>query len=191
VCLPGTASSGREFFACLYLTVKHLSDHIRVYAGAFAGADEADADDINQRRYKLLGEQLAIHKAARVGWSIWLLKDIGFQGMVYTSPDSAYIRLLRPFLEKKARMGLDRWGRNDKHVREVYEPLLEHLKMEIPQELHGRRYPYMWGLEGHVLRVVRELYASEVLTYEFAGYFKDKTLEELDEIAAVSGFPRV
>ena len=33
-------------------------------------------------------------------------------------------------------------------------------------------------------RVVRDMVMSELLTYEYAGYFEDKSLEELDELAA-------
>lgn len=29
--------------------------------------------------------------------------------MVHASPDSAYIKLLKPFLEKKKRLGVDKW----------------------------------------------------------------------------------
>jgi hypothetical protein len=32
---------------------------------------------------------------------IWLWKDIGFQGMVYVDKETAYMRLLEPFLQKK------------------------------------------------------------------------------------------
>lgn len=105
-------------------------------------------------------------------------------GMVYADPNSPYIRLVKPILEKKRRMGLDRWGRDDKHVRHIYEPLLKHLEEEIPAHLHNKRYPHMWGIEGHLLRVVRENLVSELLTYEFASYFKGKSFQELDEIAA-------
>lgn len=104
--------------------------------------------------------------------------------MVYLSPDSAYIRLIKPIVEKKKRMALDAWGRDDRHVKHIYEPLLKHIEEEIPGHLHKKRYPYMWGVANHVLRNVRELAVSEILTYEFASYFKDKSFEELDEIAA-------
>lgn len=104
--------------------------------------------------------------------------------MVYANPDSAYMRLLKPFLAKKKRLGLDKWGRDDTHVKHIYEPLIQHLKEEIPEEIQRRRYPQHWGLEGHVHRVMRELLVSELLTYEYATYFEDKSLEELEELAA-------
>ena len=46
----------------------------------YAGENETGHDDINQQRYDLLGQQLSIYKKDQVSWSIWLYKDIGFQG---------------------------------------------------------------------------------------------------------------
>ena len=34
-------------------------------------------------------------------WSIWLWKDIGFQGMIYVDENTQYMKLMKPFLEKK------------------------------------------------------------------------------------------
>jgi hypothetical protein len=138
----------------------------------------------NEQRYQLLGKQLSIYKEDQIHWSIWLYKDIGFQGMVYTKPDSAYIRLLKPFLDKKKRLGLDAWGRDDTHVKHIWEPVIHHFKEEIPEQFQGKRYPFHWGLEKQISRVVRDMVMSELLTYEFASYFENKTLDELDELAA-------
>nr|OQO25970.1 hypothetical protein B0A51_07687 [Rachicladosporium sp. CCFEE 5018] len=169
--------------------VEFMREHkVPIWNGEFgpvyASPGETDYNAANQQRYDLLGEQLSIYKQDQICWSIWLYKDIGFQGMVYANPDSAYMKLLKPFLAKKKRLGLDKWGRDDQHVRHIYDPLVEHLREEIPEVSQKRRYPQHWGLEGHVHRVVRELLVSELLTYEFASYFEGKSFEELDELAA-------
>jgi hypothetical protein len=104
--------------------------------------------------------------------------------MVYASPDSAYMRLLKPFLEKKKKLGADKWGRDDKHVAHIYEPLIQHLKDNIPEQFVNKRYPQQWKLEGHVHRVIRETLMSEILTYEYASYFEGKSFAELDDLAA-------
>ena len=127
---------------------------------------------------------MSIYKADQISWSIWLYKDIGFQGMVYTNPDSAYIKLLEPFLDKKKRLGLDKWGRDDTHVAHIWAPVIEHLKQEIPDKFLDKRYPQHWRIEGHLHRVVRETLLSEILAWEYASYFEGKTLDELDELAA-------
>jgi hypothetical protein len=51
---------------------------------------DANAAEINQERYNLLGAQLKIYDKYQIPWSIWLYKDIGVQGMVYTDPDSLW-----------------------------------------------------------------------------------------------------
>ena len=68
-----------------------------------------------------------------MSWSIWLYKDIGYQGstfmtesvavthlllgMVYVSPDTTYMRLFKTFLAKKHRMAVDAWGTDDTYVK--------------------------------------------------------------------------
>jgi hypothetical protein len=47
----------------------------------YAGENEAGHDKVNGQRYSLLGQQLSIYKKDQISWSIWLYKDIGFQGM--------------------------------------------------------------------------------------------------------------
>jgi hypothetical protein len=165
-----------------------MADVPKIWNGEFgpvyASPDEEGYERINQQRYNLLGKQLSIYKEDQIHWSIWLYKDIGFQGMVYTNPDSAYMKLLKPFLDKKKRLGVDPWGRDDTNVKQIWEPILQHLKEEIPEQFHGKRYPFHWGLEKQINRVVRDMLMSELLTYEYASYFENKTLEELDELAA-------
>jgi hypothetical protein len=104
--------------------------------------------------------------------------------MVYAAPDSAYMRLMKPWLEKKKRLALDKWGRDDKHVAHVHKPLIDHLRAEVPEKCLAKRYPPTWRLEDHVNRVVRDMLVSDMLTGEYASYFEGKGLEELDELAA-------
>ncbi|KAK5658450.1 hypothetical protein OQA88_1839 [Cercophora sp. LCS_1] len=154
------------------------------FGPVYAYPSEPNHSLTNQRRYNLLGQQLTIYKADQISWSIWLYKDIGFQGMVHASPDSAYIKLLQPFLAKKKRLGLDKWGRDDKEVAHIYAPVIEHFKQEIPEQWVNKRYPQVWKIEGHVHRVIRETLFSEIMCWEYASYFEGKSFEELDELAA-------
>ncbi|KAK4160229.1 family 5 putative glycoside hydrolase [Cladorrhinum sp. PSN259] len=154
------------------------------FGPVYASPEDSEHETINKERYNLVGEQLSIYRAENISWNIWLYKDIGFQGMVHASPDSPYIKLLKPFFEKKKRLGVDKWGRDDTHVRHIYEPVIQHFKDSIPPEFINRRYPQVWKIEGHIHRVIRETLMSEILCWEYASYFKDKSLEELDELAA-------
>ena len=96
------------------------------------------------------------------------------------------MKLLKPFLAKKAALGTDFWGRNDsKDIKDIYGPLFAHLRDVVPAEFQKRRYPSpLWGIERHAERVLREMLMGEYLGYEMADLFRGKTFEELDELAA-------
>ncbi|RXG50447.1 hypothetical protein VDGE_04824 [Verticillium dahliae] len=148
---------------------------------------DPDAAVTNAKRFALLKEQLSFYReCGGVSWSIWLYKDIGYQGMVYLDPESPCMRLIQPFVEKKQKLGLDFWGVVDKSGvdGDVYGPFISKLKAMIPEHLHKKKYPNIWTFDRQVERTVRELLMSEYLGYEFAELFKDKTEEELEELAA-------
>lgn len=75
--------------------------------GATLAEKETIAAATNSQRFALLKEQLAIYAETEVSWSIWLYKDIGYQGMTFVSPETSYMKLIAPFLEKKKKLGLD------------------------------------------------------------------------------------
>jgi hypothetical protein len=49
---------------------------------------------------------------AKAPWTIWLYKDVDLQRTVYASPDSPWMKLVGPFLEKKKELQLDMWGKH-------------------------------------------------------------------------------
>jgi hypothetical protein len=152
-----------------------------VYASA---EDDKDFETTNSQRFALLKEQLSIYRETDVSWSIWLYKDIGFQGMMYVSPSSPYVKLIASFLAKKKALNLDFWGSRDNKVEHVYGPFLKALKEMVPEHLRDKRYPSNWTFERQVERVVRECLLSEYMVWEMAELFRGKSYEELDELAA-------
>ncbi|KAH7329464.1 glucan 1,3-beta-glucosidase [Stachybotrys elegans] len=148
---------------------------------------DPDAAATNKKRFALLQEQLKIYREFDdVSWSIWLYKDIGYQGMVYVDPESPYMRLIQPFVDKKQRLGLDFWGVADKSAIDdaVYTPFLAKLKAEVPEHLQKKKYPKIWTFDRQVERVVREVLLSEYHGWEMAELFRGKTEEELEALAA-------
>ncbi|EGN99998.1 glycoside hydrolase family 5 protein [Serpula lacrymans var. lacrymans S7.3] len=140
-------------------------------------------DSINERRYEVLKDQLSIYNKDRLSWTIWLYKDIGFQGMIYVAQETPYMTLLKDFLAKKQRLAVDAWGSDDSHVRHVYQPLIDHITKEIPLE-NQKVYPYpVWKLSDRVGRLSRNILVAEYLVKEWAEHFRGKTEEELDHIA--------
>lgn len=105
--------------------------------------------------------------------------------MAYVSPDTPYRRLFKDFLAKKYRLAADSWGADDKYVREVYQPIVQLIKDNVPNEEHRKLYPYpVWTVEGRVARVARCILLSEFLVMEWAEHFRGMDEAQLDELAA-------
>ncbi|KAM5540016.1 hypothetical protein V8D89_006156 [Ganoderma adspersum] len=145
-------------------------------------------DGINEERYLVLKDQLDIYNKDRLSWSIWLYKDIGFQGMVYVSRETPYMTLFKDFLAKKHRLAIDAWGADDSQVRPVYQPLVDLIKKEIAVE-HQALYPApVWKLTDRIGRLARNILVSEFLVKEWAEHFRGKSEAEIDEIAKSFAF---
>jgi hypothetical protein len=169
-----------------------------VYASEVRGDKEVDAT--NSVRYKVLRDQLEIYKTgdpsgdkAPISWSIWVYKDIGYQGLTYVSPKSKWFKVLGSWLAKKKKLGIDNWGRDaDPEIEaKVYEPVKKHFKEVIPEKFHHALYPHVWRIDSYVDRVLRAMLLSQYLTYEFAECFRGLTFEDLDEMAASFKFENV
>ncbi|KAG9077771.1 hypothetical protein FS749_010304, partial [Ceratobasidium sp. UAMH 11750] len=153
------------------------------FGPVYASPDDGpDWERINERRYHVLKDQLELYDLHNISWSIWLYKDIGFQGMVYVSPQSPYISRLAPFLAKKKRLAVDSWGADTSAVQPVFNPIEEWLSKEAPHI--AQRYPPTWRVNKHVGRLLRNMLISEELTPEYASYFEGLSLRELDDLAA-------
>ena len=123
-----------------------------------------------------------------MSWSIWLYKDIGFQGMVYVAPETPYRTLFKDFLAKKHRLAIDAWGADDSAVRPIYTPLIGLIKQEVKPE-HQDLYPApVWKLSDRVGRLARNILVSEFLVKEWAEHFRGKSEQEIDEIAKSFAF---
>ncbi|KAH8724184.1 glycoside hydrolase superfamily [Phaeosphaeriaceae sp. PMI808] len=153
--------------------------------GSTPAKKEANVKLENSQRFAMLEEQLQIYRETGVSWSIWLYKDIGYQGMTYIAPDSPYMKLIAPFLAKKKRLGLDFWGSSDKSaVAHIYDPFVASLKEMVAEHLQKKKYPSpLWTFDRQVERCVRECLMSEYVGYEMAELFSGKTESELDQLA--------
>jgi len=149
----------------------------------YASPDDGDDwNEINKDRYRLLKDQLSVDEERKISLSNWLYKDIGFQGMVFVSPESAYMKLVAPFLAKKKELALDAWGADSKRVASIFDPIEKWVLDAAPDLDH--KYPSTWRGRTHIRRVLREMLLSEALTDEYASYFAPLSHSELDEVAA-------
>ncbi|TEB18768.1 glycoside hydrolase [Coprinellus micaceus] len=125
-------------------------------------------DETNTVRYKVLEDQLKLYDQDRLSWSIWLYKDIGFQGMTYVSLETKYMQLFEKFLAKKHRLAIDAWGADDTQVRHVYQPLIDHILEQV---------------QDRIARLSRNILVSEYLVKEWAEHFVGLSEAEIDEVA--------
>lgn len=103
--------------------------------------------------------------------------------MVYVSPETPYRTLFKDFLARKHRLAVDAWGADDAHVKQVYKPLVDHIVEEIPEK-YRNLYPWpVWKLPDRIARLSRNILIAEFLVQEWAGHFKDRTKEEIKELA--------
>jgi hypothetical protein len=138
----------------------------------YLGKPEADA-----MRYQVLRDQLEIYNRYQASWAIWTFKDIGMQGVVYVSPDSKWMQLIRPILEKKARLGVDSWGSLDTHIRYIMQPIEETFAREFPNY-----NPFPFGANRMIQRLVRHILLAEPMLQEFGALFKGMSNSEIDEV---------
>ena len=155
-----------------------------VYASDVRG--DSTPAKINTARYNVLKDQLDVYSKGDpsgdntpIGWSIWLYKDIGFQGLTYVSPNSKWFDVFGDWFIKKKKLGLDRWS-ND------IDP-----KNDTPEKYSKALYPHTWTVKDYFARVARDMLLSQILQHEYADLFVGLSFEELDELATSFKFENV
>ncbi|KAG8822653.1 Endo-1,4-beta-xylanase 5 [Serendipita sp. 399] len=147
--------------------------------------DGNPTDEINESRYMLLKDQLDVYDQEQISWSIWLYKDIGFQGMVYVGLDTPYMKRFEAFLLKKYTLAVDSWGADIKSIKHIQETIEKFITDAVPDPSHLEVYPYpLWGIRKRVGRLVRHILLSEYLVREWAEHFRGLDEGQLDELAA-------
>lgn len=145
-------------------------------------AIDVDAATVNQERYNLLGEQLRIYDKYKIHWSIWVYKDIGLQGMIYTDPESRWNKRIQSFLNKKSGLWLDKWGHRPAAGPEAaLKPLVDWIDSVSPTAKDT--YPTPWNTEMHVMRHVLNTFLAASFADEFAALFEGMDETELEELA--------
>ncbi|MFI6630694.1 glycoside hydrolase family 5 protein [Nonomuraea fuscirosea] len=151
-----------------------------VWVGEFGPIYTGD-ERVDAMRRRLLDDQLDIYRRDGAGWSIWMYKDLGRQGLVMVRPDSAYLTRFGDFVAKKNRLGADQWGSDGRGVAEVTEPFQELIAREVPGF-----DPYPWGRFDWVRTLILNIAVAQPLAYEYAELFRG--LGDDDLIALADSF---
>ena len=155
-----------------------------IWVGEFGPVYTGDPER-DQVRYRVLQDQLEIYERYGANWAIWTYKDIGRQGLVHAAPDSPWMRRLGPVLEKKERLGVDRWGSLDTNLRPVLAPLEELVAREFPSF-----EPFPYGQRWLIHRLVRHILLAEAMVGDLADRFRDLRPEDVDELVGSFRFER-
>jgi len=139
-------------------------------------------EEINEVRLRVVKDQLDIYSKDRLSWSIWLYKDIGFQGMVYVSQETPYMKLFKSFLLRKHKLAVDAWGKDDTHVKYAYQPIIDLIRSENDPRML-KLYPPIWSVEERVTRIARTILFAEFMVKEWAEHFRGMDEAQLDELA--------
>ncbi|GAB7337244.1 hypothetical protein MBLNU457_g2617t1 [Dothideomycetes sp. NU457] len=153
------------------------------FGPVYAQSDmDANTEEVNNKRFALLDQQLTIYDKYQIHWSIWLYKDIGFQGMVHVDPKSKWLKTIAPFQKKKRAYQLDAWGRYpSKQVEDVINPLVEWIQKVAPTS--DDQYPTPWATERQITRLINQIWLSTCMSDEFAEQFRDMSFEDLEACA--------
>ena len=156
----------------LELTEQARSTNTPVWVGEFGPVYSGDAA-LDENRYRVLADQLAIYGRHDANWGIWTWKDINVQGVVHLDLASPYMTRIRPVVEKKARLATDAWGHVDDDIRDVMGPLEARFNREFPSHPN----PQWW-----VNRLVRHILLAEPMVPEYAECFRGLTREGIDAV---------
>ncbi|MET8004187.1 glycoside hydrolase family 5 protein [Nonomuraea glycinis] len=156
-----------------------------LWVGEFGPVYTGDPER-DRERYQILRDQLDIYDAHDAGWSLWTYKDVGLQGLVHAS--GPYLERFGAFIDKKRRLGADRWGSTMEEAGEVVGPLHTLVETEFP----GWR-PYPWGARYQTDDLIRHILIAQALLPEYAELFRgldDSELLALADSFALAGCVR-
>lgn len=146
-----------------------------LWVGEFGPVYTGDPET-DEQRYRILSDQLEIFDAHGAGWSLWTYKDVGLQGLVYAR--GAYMDRFGGFVDKKRRLGADRWGSTMEESADVLAPLHELLETEFPGW-----DPYPWGARYQTDDLIRHILIAQAMLPEYAELFRGLGDDEVIALA--------
>ncbi|KAF2621077.1 glycoside hydrolase family 5 protein [Macroventuria anomochaeta] len=153
----------------------------------WATPNDENPDAVNDCRQMLMLQQLRNYEKAGIPWSMWSYKDVALMGLMHPAPNSAYQQLIAPFLERKRRTQVDWTGASEAaEIENLINPLVKWIDSVSPTAT--KTYPLHWSTKQHIFRNVIQTFLASSFTNEFAELFREKTRDELEELAASWSF---
>ncbi|KAH6902288.1 hypothetical protein BKA70DRAFT_668650 [Coprinopsis sp. MPI-PUGE-AT-0042] len=86
-------------------------------------------------------------------------------------PETAYRKHFQTFLAKKHKMAVDAWGKDDTHVKQIYEPIISLIQDSVEDKANLKLYPPLWTVPERTTRISRTMLVAEFLVKEWADLF--------------------
>jgi len=153
--------------------------NVPLWAGEF-GLRFSDQD-----RLRATDDQLTVFAENGWHWSYWTWKDVGIMGVYTLDPNSKYMRLISPILDKKRELHTDNWmtwepqtedGKALKHHTEEMATRI-HKLLGSPEGPRKHRHHTQFNIEHAVL----SSYAARRLQSEYVGLFADMSISKIDQ----------
>ncbi len=136
-------------------------------------------------RLASLDDQLGAFDDFGAQWTIWTYKDLGVMGSAILDPESDYMQIIKPVLQKKTLLNSDfgiYWLAVNR-AKEIATELCDHIEQVINQ-------PYVNTVTNrkYLGQAVFSEYTSVLLQPDFADRFKGMSEDRLDKVLASFAF---
>jgi len=163
----------------MFCRASYMLEHdVPIWIGEFSPVYPTLDTPVDSPRYQVLRDQLDIVNELNAHWTTWTYKDVGLQGIVYTSPDSAYVQQVKPALDKIQYLGADVWSGTEANIDHIIDPLNQLLSEVTPDY-----DPYPFGAGTRIRRLLRGMLFPDAITPSYAKLFKALDKEQLIALA--------
>lgn len=129
-------------------------------------------------RLKVVDDMISIFEQYGHHWTIWTYKDIGMTGLIYTHPDSEWMRRTLPVREKKEKLRCDILLAVDGGEVGLLTNQLINIMRGVCQNDHLDYSRFQWRLN----RAVHGILLSEFLLPLYAEQFRGMSEKEIDSM---------
>lgn len=151
---------------------------VPLWVSEFGSVFNGPAEEFGSRLLAM-DDQIDIFEEHGAHWSNWTYKDVGLMGMVYTHPDSDYMRLIQPVARMKTELHAD-------HCM-GYAPYTNALRTmdqlaDIVEEVIGDDEIDSTGNHRYLMQHTLTNYVGTLLQPYYARLFKGLSEERIDDI---------
>jgi endoglucanase len=144
--------------------------------GEFGCIYSSDALEVS--RLRVMADMIDIIEKYGHHWTIWTYKDIGKMGLVYTDPESQWMRRTQPVREIKTALRCDYWI--ERHESEI-DRLIQQIVAHASTVVAGQPGDWM-HLSDDLYRAINEGVLSQMLQPVFAEQFRGMSEKEIDQM---------